>query len=125
MPAVDFRSAKLVEPIPAGKYLLRVTRATEGISQTGDSYISIGAEVVEPEEYGGRFVSGFLNFSPDRIDETFTALVAMGFNAEELRSGVVEVNASDLEGCEFYAVVGVRHSDEYGDQNVIRRFLLK
>ncbi len=104
---------------------LRVISVRSGVDKNDENYLMITCEVVDVPEAKEIMYMLYIPSStmdPKKLNRTkwdWTVFAqATGFDL----SRPFEPE-DDLIGLEFWAVLGVRKSDEYGDQNTIRKFL--
>lgn len=103
--------------IPAGQYRLRIDNVGDPqTDKNGNEYISVEYAVVEGE-YTGRKI--FDNYVPiagrARLRKI---LAAAGFDKPKLGA------TDELIGLELDAVVAIRKSEEFGEQNYISVYLM-
>lgn len=138
------------EPVPSGKYPLNVVsgeiRESNSDKHVGAEYIAWGFTIAGGD-FEDRWVWDNTIIRHDWVDEDgneagcqcgdeeniakfnkglfkiVELLKATGkWTDEELDSEDFELDISEVEGSQVAAILGIRKSDEYGDQNTIRKY---
>ena len=109
--------------MPAGDYEVMVKDSEMKSTKAGTGqYIKFTYEVVSPEEYKGRLVFDNMNIdNPNQqaVDIAMKQLAKLCKAVGEPRA----TDSSQLHNKFFTAVLKVRKSDEYGDQNEVKDYL--
>ncbi len=129
------------EPVPAGTYAitidsgeLRVTSSEGDAKHPGSDYANWDF-IVTQGDYEGRHIFANTTVAHGDCDcgdeEKFNKslfgiaglLKASGrYTEEQLASDDFELEIDDLVGSELAILVGIRKSEEYGDQNNVKRY---
>lgn len=105
------------DAIPGGQYRLRIDEITgPEEDKNGDEFISVTYVVVEGEYINRKVNQGWLPLSGRSTLRKL--LAAIGYTKE------IFGNSDEIVGEELEAIVGVEKSDEYGDQNKIRSYII-
>ena len=103
---------------------LRIISVKEGVDKNGNNYIQPVFEVPEVPE--AKSFSYFLSIPNDQMDakkkqnsgwRLLQFLTAFGVNSDG------EIDLEDLIGLTADAILGVESSEQYGDQNYVKRFV--
>lgn len=115
------------DPIPVGRYPLRVFDGE--IKESGPEAKHPGAEyinwefLVESGDFEDRHLWAITSLLPQALFGLKGLLEATGkWTAEELDADDFDFEIDDVLGSLVMGTVTIRHSEEYGDSNVIKRF---
>jgi hypothetical protein len=125
MSFLDMNFDDVVEPRavePDKEYKLRIIEVREGTDKNGNGYALPRLEVLD--EVGAKDFTYFLGFPHD------------GMDAKQLNSSKYKIKSfcdafnldpnapfEDWVGAEGWAILGLNETDEWGEQNFIRRFV--
>jgi hypothetical protein len=89
------------EPLPAGKYLVKVAEAKEGVSNAGQPKVEMTFKVVAPAQYRGRNIWAHLSLQEKALFKFKGMLLALGFTKEDLDRDGIEIDLKELKGLEM------------------------
>lgn len=110
----DIQPAGDFEPLPIGMYAGRVVSGEVKTSQAGNDYLRLQMEVFNDEnpDNDGRKFSANLHFTENSLQYTLRALLALGFDEEELNSDEVALGPDDFLNRECAVRLSIEESDE-------------
>lgn len=118
------------DPIPAGTYEFEVVDAETKTSNAGNEYINLQMAVAGGD-FDGRRVFAGLHFTEKALGMTMGALMAFGYEEEELRAGI-DLDPEDLLGEHCLARVKVTSGrvnpetgEEYAPKNEIASWIVE
>ncbi len=111
------------EPLPRGKYLLRIAEAKSGISGKGNPKVEVTFKVVAPTQYRGRNQWAHLPATGKAVFKLKQLLLAAGYSKEDLDRDGVEIDLNELKGLEVGAQITERDDETYGKSAEIKRFM--
>lgn len=126
----DVSDAQEPTAVPAGEYKVRIATANvgmvgEGKKNAGKPYLKVMFEVMGEEGASAALVSDILMFPHSDMD-------AKGLNNAKLRIkrfydafGIVagEADTANLRDKEGWVMLDVRHDEQYGEQNRVKRYI--
>lgn len=95
-----------IEPLPEGRYNVRIKDITEGNSKAGQPKVDVTYQVIAPLKYKGRLAWETLSLQPQSLWRVKSALIAYGVDSEELK-GKATIDWSDLLGVE--CTITIKH----------------
>lgn len=125
MPLLDYDLENVVPPcvVEEGEVKLRIVGVEEGTSQkTGDPYLRVRLEPFEV--IGAKEISHIMMLPGADTSERDRNTRLHRINELKEALGTTSNNTDDWVGEEIWALVGVKSSDEYGDQNNVKRFII-
>jgi len=108
-PVIDFSDVKGPEPIPDGEYLLTITKAEFGESNSGAPKIDVTYEVTDGE-YQGRKVFDTISFHKNAL--MFTKVTLQQLGADVTGKVDPEALAEEMLGLSLSAFVKIQESDQ-------------
>jgi hypothetical protein len=126
MSFLDFNFDDVVEPRtvdPDREYKLRITDVRSGTDKNGNPYYMPRFEILD--EVGAKSFTYFLGLPNDSMDakrlnsvkykiKTFLDAFGLPYDGDP---------ENDWAGAEGWAILGVEENDQYGPQNVIKKFV--
>jgi len=125
MSFLDMNFDDVVEPravAPDKEYKLRITEVREGTDKNGNGYILPIMEVLD--EVGAKNITYFLGFPREDMDAK--QLNAAKYKIKKFCEAFNVDPNSEFQswvGAEGWAILGLDETDEWGEQNFIRRFV--
>lgn len=123
---LDVPTGDAVEPkaMPAGEYKIRITSATMGTDKNNHSYFLPRFEI--PKEPYAKEFTKFLGLPHEEMTEK--QLNACKFNLDSFKKCFKikkdKFSMNDVMGLEGWAILGLEETEEYGEQNFVRKFIL-
>jgi len=115
---VDVEGLPDSDALPAGQYKLRIDTVSDPVEdKNGNEYISIGYTVTAGEYTNRKVFDNYVLLEGQ--SKLKKILRACKFN------GKVLADTNEIVGLELEAVIKVKKSEEYGEQNNISVYLVK
>jgi len=121
----DSQEPTTVEP---GEYKIRITgfrKDNDGkiirTSDAGNKFFIIVFDIPD-EEFSKGLSKMFMVPTPEMEPKRQNA-VKWDLECFKRAFGLAEINFSNMVGKEGYAILGVSHSEQYGDQNEVKKFV--
>ena len=121
----DSREPTVVEP---NEYKIRITgfrKDSDGkvirTSEAGNKFFIVVFDIPD-EEFSKGLSKMFMVPTPEMEPKRLNA-VKWDLECFKRAFGLAEINFSNMVGKEGYAILGVSHSEQYGDQNEVKKFV--
>ncbi len=126
---LDFSKApKGFELLPQGIYELEVQKidVRHPKEKDGAEYFNIDLVVCGDDDYDGRHVFTNISTGETSLGVMMNFLMALGFTENTLmdEDNPFILDPEDLIGLRLRAKVGIKTSQEYDDQNVIKKYVM-
>jgi len=122
---LDIDTSDAVEPtvVGPGEYRLRIIDCTYARNKNGDPYLMPLFEI--PDEPTSKPFSHYLGLPVDSMDDKTKNTVKWRLESFQRCFGfsLKGINISQLVGLEGWALLGVKDDPEYGEQNVIKKYI--
>jgi hypothetical protein len=110
------------EPLPVGKYNVRVDKAEYGTSQnSGQPKVEVTLKVTNPPKYRGRIIWNHLSLQQQALFRVKQLLIALGYPKEELE-GKIDVDLTDIRGMECTVTVAHKQREDGSVQMNVTKF---
>ena len=121
----DSQEPTTVEP---GEYKVRITgfrKDNDGkiirTSEAGNKYFIVTFDI--PDEEFSKGLSKVFSVPTLEMEAKRQNAVKWELECFKRAFGLAEINFSNMVGKEGYAILGVSHSEQYGDQNEVKKFV--
>lgn len=114
---VDLENLPDSDTVPVGQYLLRIDSITEvKQDKNGDDFVSLTYSIVKGDYVNRKVVEPYVTLK--KGSKLKRLCKAAGYSKPRLTS------TDELVGLELSAYVGKQTSDQYGDQNNIKTYIV-
>lgn len=125
---IDTSDAQEPSCVPDGEYKLRITGFRKDVdgnivrtSEKGNQYFIVTFDI--PEEAMSKGLSKVFSVPTSDMEPKRQNAIKWDIECFKRAFNIVEINFNNIIGKEGYAILSTSHTETYGDQNEIKKFI--